>query len=100
VVSAGQSSKLSSLWEVVHNPNRNIDGKELPFVNVKHLVRVAVVDYWPHNLKEFSFVSKNRKWEWRFFLVVKDMEDRDGFLHNIEVAGSEAETLLKMKPQE
>lgn len=84
----------------MHNPNRTVDGKELPFINVKHLARIAVVDYWPHNLKDFAYYSNNSRWSWRFWLVVKDAEDREGFLHNVEVAGDQAETLLKMRPQE
>jgi len=88
------------LWEVVHNPNRTVYEKELPFINVKHLVRVAVVDYWPHRLKEFSNLSQDGKWQWHFFLVVRDVQERDGFVHNVEVAGSQAKTLLNMTPQE
>lgn len=100
MVNVGQSSKLSSLHEIVHNPNRTVNGHELPFINVNHRARLAVVDYWPHNLKDFTSLSKDAKWAWRFWLVVKDAGDKEGFLHNIEVAGSQAETLLKMRPQE
>lgn len=74
---------------------KGCDGVEfqLPFQNVRYRSSVRVVDYFPHNLEDFSVLynrdlallsddtddvsddsdsDANRWWEWRFCLLVED----------------------------
>lgn len=67
---------------------------ELPYINVKHKVRVRVVDFWPPVLEDFASLAPaadasgenseddtdnissyaSQKWIWDFFLLLEDVK--------------------------
>lgn len=81
----------------------------MPFVNVTHLARIKVVDFFPHRLEDFARevnVGGQIKTRWSFWLTVKDAGDRmtkhlegeEPQMLNLHVTGAAAEKLLDMKP--
>lgn len=106
VKSFWDKTPLSSYDEIVENPyRRNITPNgityELPFINVKHRTHLRVVDYYPHNLQEFSQLKRKPRssfteWEWDFWLVVVagDLDGEQKRPINLHVCGEDAQVLL------
>ncbi|PQE21190.1 telomere-binding alpha subunit central domain-containing protein [Rutstroemia sp. NJR-2017a BVV2] len=120
-----------SLSEIIQplplSPDPEHAGKCAPFSNQKFKANVRVVDYFPHDIRDFavgrrvteydmlsdcssdeesefdnlmdmdSFAAQ-RKWEWRFALVVEDA-DPDGPKHRttLIVGNSDAQMLLNIE---
>jgi protection-of-telomeres protein 1 len=83
----------------------------LPFINVKHKAHVWVVDYFPHDFKEFTEqvhrVDGKTTWRWKFQLQVcdadlnKDEIKKEGLKPEQVIAlfvrGEEADKLLGLQ---
>lgn len=111
LVASASSMRPSSIYEVVNNPSRSItipltgEKQPVPFVNVKHKIRVKVVDFFPHEIK--SFAEKRPlendgapKWVWNFILRVIPADKLDPHQEaiDVEVSGDHAVRLLGGMP--
>ena len=104
-----EGSDYSSVKDILENPARiytTKEGKtvEMPFVNIKHRSLVRIVDFFPHDIKQFSKRSpiSAKRWNWDFWLVVRDTtynasnvdDDEQAHEMNLRVSGSDATTFL------
>ena len=104
-----EGSNYSSVKDILENPARFYTTKEgttveMPFVNCKHRSLVRVVDFFPHDIKQFSKRSplSAKCWIWDFWLVVRDItydasnvdDDEQGHELNLRVSGSDATAFL------
>jgi protection-of-telomeres protein 1 len=98
--------KESTLDQIINNPRRETvtpKGRKftLPFVNTRHVARLWVADYYPHDLKDFvrqvPTVDGKTKWQWYFQLIVCDADvDRT----KVKTKGLSAEQVISLKVQD
>jgi len=82
----------------------------MPFVNCKHRSLVRIVDFFPHDIKQFAKRSpiSAKRWFWDFWLVVRDTtydtsnvdDDEQAHELNLKVSGSDATAFLGLIAQD
>lgn len=104
-------STLKVIINNLHRQNTTPAGStyEMPFVNVMHLARIKIVDFFPHRLDDFVKEVKVKGRStliWSFWLAVQDAASTKATLAegeepptlNVHVAGAAAEKLLGLMP--
>ena len=99
--------RLSTFSSIPNNPHRTCRTQEglefeLTFVNCKHAAYLRVVDFYPHDIRDFCIRTKDEKWTWSFWLVVVAGDPNETLLDKngkeqaitIHVFGREAQFLL------
>lgn len=100
----------SSLDEIVDDRGRllvhsNGRRESAPFNNVKHHANLRVIDFFPHQLRDFAIYepdSSQGPWQWCFWLVLVsgDPKDEEEQAINVLVHGCDAQHLLQLDPSE
>ncbi|KAB8343040.1 hypothetical protein FH972_022634 [Carpinus fangiana] len=114
VSKSAAATALCKISDVVNNPARffKVDGKDhrLPFVNCKYMLQMRVIDFYPHDIRDFCVFKEVRspnktewKWLWAFYIIVRAAHDsQDGCNDHliVEVSHREAEIFLGLKPKD
>ena len=75
----------------------------MPFVNCKHLLHLKVVDFYPHDLRGFTWLkTDDMVWRWNFWLVVVPADEKEHEQRpvQIQVMNEAAEALLGQQATE
>lgn len=112
ISSEASETGLCKMGDIINNPTRflKIDGTahSLPFVNCKYLLQMRVVDFFPHDIHNFSVRKQvrttayglNTRWLWAFYLIVEAAhESQDACKERlmVEVSGLEAKRFLGLE---